>query len=251
MNKKKKEAKIITVTSTKGGTGKTFMSISLAGIYSNIGYKTLIIDTDLASGGVSLSLNAGIKKDIYVLSEDIKNNKFDKLEDYIYKYNKNLFVLPSPIDPRKNSKFSSSYLALVMTKAKEEFDVIIMDTNHILDDINITALDMATKNLFIVSSDMVCIKNLKSIVSIFKDLKHDNYKILLTDYLYKSIHKLKKKDIVGIIDEDINYTVNNMYIKNYDNYVIKGKIPILDKKNKKLYKQLLVVANNLLEQKES
>ena len=42
-----KQAKVITVTSVKGGTGKSTTTLALAGILSNKKIKTIIIDMDL------------------------------------------------------------------------------------------------------------------------------------------------------------------------------------------------------------
>ncbi|MEG2351617.1 MAG: ParA family protein, partial [Bacilli bacterium] len=53
----KTSAKIITVFSCKGGVGKTTMTLNLAGIYSLLNKKVLIIDFDLNSGGIAVSLN--------------------------------------------------------------------------------------------------------------------------------------------------------------------------------------------------
>ena len=43
-------AKVITVTSVKGGTGKSTTVLNLAGVLSEIGKKTIIVDLDLYSG---------------------------------------------------------------------------------------------------------------------------------------------------------------------------------------------------------
>lgn len=250
MKKNKKNAKVITVSSSKGGTGKTFFAINLAGVYASLGYKTLIIDTDLGSGGVALSLNAGVNKDIYVLSEDIKNNSFSKIDDYVHDYNSNLKVLAAPIDPRKISKFSCQYLDIVLQKVKEDFDVIVLDTNHILDDLNITALDKSDKNIFVINKDAIGVKNLKSLISIFKDLDHNNYKTVMFDSLYKGKYKLKEMDIKSIIESDIDYILgNNCFFKNYDSYIIKGQIPALVKRNKALYKTISKIAIDIIENK--
>ena len=55
------KAKIITIASVKGGTGKTTTVLNLAGTYSIMKKKTLILDFDLYSGGIALSLNIDIK----------------------------------------------------------------------------------------------------------------------------------------------------------------------------------------------
>ena len=59
-----KQAKVITVTSVKGGTGKSTVTLSLAGILSNKKLKTIILDMDLHSGVIAASLNLKVNKDI-------------------------------------------------------------------------------------------------------------------------------------------------------------------------------------------
>ena len=51
-------AKIVVVTSGKGGVGKTITTLNLAGTYNHLGYKTLVIDLDLYGGAVATYLNS-------------------------------------------------------------------------------------------------------------------------------------------------------------------------------------------------
>ena len=55
-----KKGKIITVFSTKGGVGKTIFTINLC-TFHNLNKRVLIIDLDLYSGGISVSLNVDSK----------------------------------------------------------------------------------------------------------------------------------------------------------------------------------------------
>ena len=54
----------ICITSAKGGVGKTITTLNLAGLYEQLGKKVLIIDFDLASGGIAVALNIDINKTI-------------------------------------------------------------------------------------------------------------------------------------------------------------------------------------------
>ena len=84
---KKDAAKIITIFSCKGGVGKTTTLINLAGIYSLMDKKVLIMDLDLNSGGIAASLNVDVNKTIYNVVDDMGNNRFDGIENYVSKYN--------------------------------------------------------------------------------------------------------------------------------------------------------------------
>ncbi len=55
-------AKVITVSSGKGGVGKTFFSINLSRALSLLDFKTLLIDYNLTTPNVSINLGLGHEK---------------------------------------------------------------------------------------------------------------------------------------------------------------------------------------------
>ena len=175
------KAKIITVTGVKGGTGKTTTVLNLAGICSKIGKRVLIVDLDLYSGDVASLLNINYNNDIYNLFEDINTKKFDNIEDYITSYNDNISVLPSPKDPRFARKITSKVLDMILYKSSMKFDIILIDTNHILTDINLFALDYSDEILYVIANDSMNLKNMKTIVSLLSDMGKTNYRIILND----------------------------------------------------------------------
>ena len=70
---KSKKGKIITITSTKGGVGKTITTLNLAGIYSNMGLKTLIIDLDIYGGNIATFVNSTLDRTIFNFIDDMLN----------------------------------------------------------------------------------------------------------------------------------------------------------------------------------
>lgn len=61
------KGKIITITSVKGGVGKTTFLLSLANVYKNNNKKVLIIDNDLFSGDIESILNVESKRYICII----------------------------------------------------------------------------------------------------------------------------------------------------------------------------------------
>lgn len=221
--------KIITISSVKGGVGKTTMTLNLAGIYCELNKRVLIIDLDLYSGGIAASLNVKNKKDIYTMIDSIANNRFTELKKYVTTYNKNIDVLACPKDPRMGAKVSGRYIPVIFDLAKKEYDVVLVDTYHILDEINLTALDYSYMTLFIITNDIVDLKNMKSLISIFKDTDKKNYLILLNNSRDIGKDYLSLYDIRTIIKNNIDYTLSkNYYIKNIDKYTISGEILTLN-----------------------
>lgn len=221
--------KVISVSSVKGGVGKTTILLNLAGIYCELGKRVLIIDLDLFSGGVAISLNVKNTKDIFMLVDSMANNRFTELKKYVTTYNKNIDVLACPKDPRMGAKVSGRYIPVIFDLAKKEYDVVLVDTYHILDEINLTALDYSYMTLFIITNDIVDLKNMKSLISIFKDTDKKNYLILLNNSRDIGKDYLSLYDIRTIIKNNIDYTLSkNYYIKNIDKYTISGEILTLN-----------------------
>ena len=221
--------KVITVSSVKGGVGKTTMALNLAGIYCELGKKVLIIDLDLFSGGVAASLAVKNKKDIYMMIDSMTNNRFTELKKYVTTYNNNIDVLACPKDPRMAMKVESRYIPLIFDLAKKDYDVVLVDTSHVLNEINLTALDYSYMSLFIISNDIVDLKNMKSLISIFKDTDKKNYLVLLNNSRDTGKDYLSLYDIRTMIKNNIDYTISkNYYIKNIDKYVMAGELLTLN-----------------------
>ena len=249
-----RNGKIISVSSVKGGVGKTTMAINLAGIYYSMGMKVLIIDADFFSGGVSVWLDIRNKKDIYMLINSIANNMYTTLSDYVTSYNDGIDVLASPRDPRSAMKIESKYIPIIFEFARKVYDVIIVDTNHIMNEINLMILDNSYMSLFMITNDLIDLKNMKSIVSIFKDTDKTNYLVCLNNSRDTGRDYISLFDMRNIIKCNIDYTIsNNFYIKNIDKYVMDGEILTLNKNINRFHAgtigRLKSIANELISDK--
>ncbi len=222
--------KVISVFSVKGGVGKTTMTLNLAGIYCNMGKRVLIVDMDLYSGGIAVSLNIENSKDIFMMVDSMSNNRFTEFRDYITTYNSNIDVLACPRDPRCASKIPSRFIPMLFDMVKKSYDVILVDTSHILDEINLTVLDNSYMSLIIVTNDFVDLKNTKSLLSIFKNTEKSNYLTVLNSSRDTGRDYMSLYDIRTSIKGNIDYTIsNNYYIKNIDKYIMNGEILTLNK----------------------
>lgn len=223
-------AKIITVSSVKGGVGKTTLTTNLAGIYYLMKKKVLIVDLDLYAGGVATVLNVSPRKDIYMLVDSISNNRFSALRDYVSTYNSGIDVLAAPKDPRDVSKIESKYITKILDIAKKEYDIILIDTHHLLDEMTLVALDSCYMSAFVITNDLVDLKNMKSLLSIFNDAKKKNYKIVLNNSRDTGRDYISLFDVRNIIKDNVDFTISkNFYIKNIDKYVLNGEILTLNK----------------------
>lgn len=223
------KAKVITITSVKGGTGKTTTVLNLAGILSRKGQKTLVIDLDLYSGSIAASLNLDKENDIYNMCEDLMNNRFKNIEDYTKSYNDFIDVIAAPLDPRSVNKIKTNYIEIILSRLILKYDFILIDTNHIIDGLNLVILDHSDIVLYTITNDLMDLKNMRTMVSIFKDMNLTNYKIILNEARLNNT-KYSNYDVQNLIGNNIDYNLpKSFYNKNIENYVYEGKIMTLDK----------------------
>ena len=221
---------VIVVTSGKGGVGKTTLTLNLAGLYFLNKMKVLIIDLDLYAGGIATCLNIDNKKDIYMLVDSLSNNKYVELKDYVTSYNSGIDILANPKDPRDVSKIESKYINKIFELAKLEYDVILIDTSHLLDEICLMAVDASYMSAYVITNDLVDLKNMKTLISIFNEMQKTNYKIVLNNARDTGRDYLSNFDIRNMLKANVDYTISkNFYIKNIDKYVLRGEILTLNK----------------------
>lgn len=227
-----KQAKVITVTSVKGGTGKSTFTLNLAGILSSKKIKTLIVDMDLHAGSIGASLNLNLDNDFYTLISDIINHQFKSLDDYIKSYDDYIDVLQAPKDPRNVAKIDMLYIDMVLKKLKYQYDVILIDTNHIIDKINLITFDHSDNIIYLLNHDLMGLKNMKTMLAIYEDMGLKKYTLVLNDALSNS--NIQCDDIADYLGERLYYVIpKSFYVKNIQSYIMKGKIVTLDKRFKK------------------
>ena len=221
----------ICITSAKGGVGKTITTLNLAGLYEILEKKVLIIDFDLSSGGIATALNVNVQKTVYNLVDDYNNNRYQDFKNYIAKYDEYIDILPSPKDPRQANKINIKYIELIIDKAIYNYDIVLIDTSHILNDFNISTLDLVDKVLFLVTNDPLDLKNMRNIINILKTINYDKYKVILNESIAPFKKYFSLYDIKNIINTNIDYIISkDFYIKNIDSIVMNGRILTLDNK---------------------
>lgn len=245
----KEDTLIVSITSVKGGTGKTINTLNLAGAYYKMNKKVLIIDLDLFSGDIAAILDLENEKDIYNLFEDITNNNFNSISDYITKHNDYIDVMCAPKDPRFSSKVNSTLIGFILSKVKSLYDVILIDTNHFVNAINLTAFDKSSIILYVINNDLMNLKSMKSMVSIFNNMNKYNYKILLNESRNKEKGHFSIQDVKSVIKHEIDFYIPcNYHIKNINNYIVKGNILTLNNISSSYNKKYNDIATYLLEQ---
>ena len=175
-----KTKKIISVTSSIGGEGKTFVTMNLASIFALSNHKTVLIGGDLRKpklhNSFKVDKNQGLSN--YLIN---KSN----LEDIINKTNiKTLDVIASgPIPPNPAELLDSPKMNELLTILNEKYDYVIIDTPPIgLVTDGVILMQYADANLYIVRHNYSKIKSLSVVNNISKNKNISNLNIVINDY---------------------------------------------------------------------
>lgn len=120
------DAKVLLVTSSIPGEGKSFISSNLAAAFALTGESTLLIDSDLRLGRIHKIFGVSNKKG---LSNLLVEKEIDDFEEYIKKTEiTDLYVMPrGTVPPNPSELLNSSNAKRIVEFLKENFDHIIFD----------------------------------------------------------------------------------------------------------------------------
>jgi len=164
-------AKVISIASTKGGVGKTFLTVNLgAALKYFFNKEVLVIDANISAP--NLALNLGIVNPSISL-QDVINNKGKeiKLVDAIEKTHY-LDLIASRIGQEVNNK--NYNLKEELNELKRIYDYILLDTSPNMNWETKMALDAADTVILVSNPDTFSISNL---ISLIKNLEKENYGI--------------------------------------------------------------------------
>lgn len=123
-----KKYKVIVITSSKPGEGKTFVASNLALTLAQGGKRVVLIDCDFRNPNIHRKFKYS---NIYGLSEILLDKESFNISER--KYNDNLIVIPSGrMPPNPSETLASERMSEFLEELKEEYDYIILDTPPLL-----------------------------------------------------------------------------------------------------------------------
>ena len=113
-------------------------------------------------------------------------------------------------------------------------------------------MDKVDQILFVITNDLVDLKNMRSLLSVFKDIELTNYKLLLNNSRDPFKKYFSLYDMKNLLKNNIDYIItSDLFLKNIDIYNIEGKIVSLDPKMpnvfNKDYVTFMTIASDLFE----
>ncbi len=178
-------AKIVVVTSGKGGVGKTTTSASFATGLALRGHKTVVIDFDV--GLRNLDLIMGCERRVVYDFVNVINNEARLQQALIRdKDIENLYILPAS-QTRDKDALSDEGVARVIDELSQEFDYIICDSPAGIERGAILAMYHADEAIIVTNPEISSVRDSDRIIGM---LDSKTKKLNTTKDVYVSIYVL-------------------------------------------------------------
>ena len=176
----KDPATVLTVHSLRGGVGCSSMALNLGmSLYRIWQRPTLVVDTVLNAGQISLMLNASPLHTWEDLT-DVKDSEIDAniIEDLVSKHESGLDYIAAPAYPIAVDSFSDDVWQTVLDRLRNMYEFIIIDTAHDFSNAAIHMLNCADQVMMMLSPEMAAIRSAVCALNIYEKLNIPDEKIL-------------------------------------------------------------------------
>lgn len=157
-------AKVIVVTSGKGGVGKTTTSASFATGLAMKGNKTVVIDFDV--GLRNLDLIMGCERRVVYDFVNVLNNESSLKQALIKdRHTENLYILPAS-QTRDKDALTEEGVERILTELKESFDYIVCDSPAGIEKGALMALYFADEAIIVTNPEVSSVRDSDRILGI-------------------------------------------------------------------------------------
>ncbi|MEW5820735.1 MAG: septum site-determining protein MinD [Cyanobacteriota bacterium] len=186
----------IVVTSGKGGVGKTTTTANIGTALARNGAKVVVVDTDI--GLRNLDILMGLENRIVYNIIDVVEERC-KLHQALVKDKKmpNLVLLPAA-QTRDKSALKTEDMDEIITKLKEDFDFVIIDSPAGIEQGFQNAIHKADEAVIVTTPEMSAVRDADRIIGLL-EAKEDEIKYrLLINRLRPGM--VKTNDMMGVDD---------------------------------------------------
>lgn len=202
--------KIVTVFSAKGGVGCSTVAVNVAiALQQNAASKVAIIDTSLQFGDVGVLLNLYASRTVADLASLADELDDEIINDIFISHSSGVKVLLAPPRPEVADTVTPGLITDVLERLRAMFDIVLVDTGSVLDDVVLNVLDISDKIMVITTPEIPAIKNAKLFFEVTEALEYERERIIFV------LNKADKR--INIRAEDIEANIK---------YRIEGQLPL-------------------------
>lgn len=199
--------KIITITSGKGGVGKTTTAINLGAALNFFGKDVIVVDANLTTPNVGLHLGAPI---VPISLNHVLLGKA-KIADALYEHESGTKIIPSSLSVKELRKIDHSKLKEVGKKLRKAADYVIYDSAAGLGEEAIAALESGDELIIVTNPEIPAVTDALKTSKVIEELGKEVKGVIITrvrgsktEMPVANVKDMLELPILGVIPEDEN-----------------------------------------------
>jgi len=211
----KKKARMVSVFSSKGGCGTSFLATNLAAATAS---KTVLVDLNLQAGDLPLFLGLEAKYSIADMVEKRQRLDEDLINSLVTPHSTNLSLLAAPHEADSADEIEPQHIFEVLQKLREHYDYVVLDPQHTFDSITLAALDQSDEIILVLTLDIPAIRSTQRALEIFDRLGYPRKKVRIVvnrwskqiDLDLRQVEKFLGEPVVGFVPSDYQQAVGSI-----------------------------------------
>ncbi|MET0624233.1 MAG: AAA family ATPase [Pyrinomonadaceae bacterium] len=211
----KKRGRVLSVFSSKGGTGTTFIATNVA---AALRQPTVLLDLNLQAGDLGLFLGVEPKFSVADLVENLHRADDQLLRSYLTPHTQNLSLLAAPREADSADDIEAEHVYQVLEILRERHDYVVIDPQHTFDSITLAALDQSDEILLVLTLDIPAIRSTQRALQIFDRLGYPRHKLHVVvnrfskqiDLDLRQVERFLGERVAGYVQSDYKTAVNSI-----------------------------------------
>ncbi len=202
---------LITVTSGKGGVGKTTTAVNLGVALQSFGKEVIVLDANLTTPNLGLHLGAPI---VPVSLNHVLVGKA-KISDAVYEHDSGTKIVPSSLSVRELNRVNHGKLKDVGKKLRKMADFIIYDSAAGLGAEAVAAMESADSLIIVTNPEIPAVTDALKTSKLAEELEKDILGVIVTrvngsksEMPLSNIREMLELPILGVIPEDKNMQIS-------------------------------------------
>src|SRR5919107_131823 len=211
----KRRGRVISVFSSKGGTGTTFIATNVAAALNS---PAVLLDLNLQAGDLGLFLGVEPKFSIADLIENRQRVDDQLLRSYLTPHSETLSLLAAPREADSADDIEAEHIFEVLEILRERHDYVVVDPQHTFDSITLAALDQSDEILLVLTLDIPAIRSTQRALQIFDRLGYPRHKLHVVvnrfskqiDLDLRQVERFLGERVAGYVQSDYRTAVNSI-----------------------------------------
>jgi pilus assembly protein CpaE len=198
--------KVVTVFSSKGGCGKTFLSTNLAVSLTRNGAEVALVDLDLHFGDVAIMLHLFPSHTIY---DAAQNPGLDalSLKSFLTRHDSGIWALVAPTEPTVADTINPGTIGNILKLLRSAFDYVVIDTPPAFSEPVLAAFDESDWLVMLATLDVPSIKNLRLTLQTMELLHFPKGRIRVVVNRADSKVGLRLPDVEKLLSSPVDTTI--------------------------------------------